>query len=247
MSLNTEQVWKIGDCLDVMQEYPDNYFDLVVTDLPYNIDYKTNHRISKNKKNGLNRPKIEHSFTSPIHHDKNNNELIRSFIGESHRILKNDAAFYCFCSPDTIELFKNEIAKKYKIKNIIIWVKNNWTAGDLGAQFGKQYEMIVYANKGRKIFSGKRLTDVWMFDRVSPNVSIHQNQKPLKLIEQIINISSNEGDMLLDPFCGSGTILEASLNTNRNCIGIDISDEWVPHYRKRLKSDNSKLTDNWRG
>lgn len=69
----------------------------------------------------------------------------------------------------------------------------------------------------------------------------HATQKPLKLIEYLVKASSNEGDLICDPFLGSGTTLEACMNTNRNCIGFEISNEWEPHYRKRLRSDNTKL------
>ena len=104
--------------------------------------------------------------------------------------------------------------------------------------------MIIYANKGRRKINGKRIQDVWFFDRVPPTQSVHQNQKPLKLIEQIINISSNEGDDVLDMFLGSGTLLEGCLNTNRNGLGFELSDEWIPHYVNRLKENTHKL-DKW--
>lgn len=240
----SEQRWQIGDCLDIMQQYPDNHFDLVLTDPPYNINYKTNRRISKNKKSNLTNIKKEHTFTKSIHNDIDNDCLIERFVSESYRLLKNNTAFYCFCSPDKIDQFKIEIEKQFTIKNIIIWVKNNWTAGDLEAQYGKQYEMIIYANKGRRKMNGKRLSDVWMFDKVAPTESVHQNQKPLKLIERILSISSKKGDKIIDPFCGSGTILEACMNLDLDCLAVDISDEWVDHYKKRLMTDNSKL-DAW--
>ena len=58
---------------------------------------------------------------------------------------------YMFCNCDKVDFFKQELENAgFKIKNMIIWVKNNWTAGDLKAQFGKQYEIIFLVNKGRK-------------------------------------------------------------------------------------------------
>lgn len=238
------QEWRIGDCLELIKDIPDNTVDLVVTDPPYNTNYKTNHRKSNNKKNNLVIEKDEHLFTKPIKNDCDNEILIRDSIKEIHRVLKHNTAFYCFCSPDTVEMFKREIDKHFTIKNIIIWVKNNWTAGDLEAQYGKQYEMIIYANKGRRKLNGKRIQDVWFFDRVPPTQAIHQNQKPLKLIEQILRISSNENDVIVDTFLGSGTLLEAGLNTNRNCVGFELSNEWEEHYKKRLRLNEHKL-DKW--
>lgn len=241
----TKQRWLIGDCVDLIKAVPDASIDLIVTDPPYNTNYKTNRRKSNNIKNNLIIDKEEHLFTEPIANDSNNEILIKQIVEESFRVLKQDTAFYCFCSPDTVEIFKNEIDKYFTIKNIIIWVKNSHTAGDLEAQFGKQYEMIIYANKGRRKINGKRIQDVWFFDRVPPTQAVHQNQKPLKSIEQIIKISSNEGDDVLDMFLGSGTLLEGCLNTKRNALGFDISGQWVDHYKKRLRSDNTKLTDTW--
>lgn len=80
------------------------------------------------------------------------------------------------------------------------------------------------------IISGKENTD-------------HSTTKPIEVITRLIKTSMKDGAVVLDPFCGSGTTLEACMNLNLDCLAIDLSDEWVPHYKKRLKSDNSKLMD----
>lgn len=145
-----------GDCLEVMKDIPDKSIDLIVTDPPYLIKYKTNYRKNKN-----------HDFCSEIAND-DNYSLITNFFDESYRVLKDNSAMYCFCSPKTIDYFIQCSNKSgFNIKNQIVWVKNNWTAGDLKAQFGQQYEIILLLNKGRKPFNGKRLTDVWEFPRVN--------------------------------------------------------------------------------
>ena len=74
---------------------------------------------------------------------------------------------YMFCNFDKVDFFKQELQKYFTIKNMIVWVKNNWTMGDLEAQYGKQYELIFYVNKGRRKINGKRLTDVWELGRVA--------------------------------------------------------------------------------
>lgn len=134
---------------------------------------------------------------------------------------------YVFCSAKTQDVFKELIELAgFTIKNSIVWVKNNHTAGDLKAQYGQKYEVIIYANKGRKEIQGKRLTDVWEFDRVTGPKQLHQNQKPTALIEQCITKSSQPGDLILDGFMGSGTTAIACLNTQRNFIGFEID----PYY-----------------
>jgi len=74
---------------------------------------------------------------------------------------------------------------------------------------------------------------------------VHPTQKPVPLFEWILKKYAKVGDTICDPFCGSGTILEACLNLDLECLAIDKSNEWVDHYKKRLMSDNSKLTDTW--
>jgi len=219
-----------GDCLELMKDLPDGSIDLVLTDPPYLINYKTNRRKDKT-----------HRFCNPIIND-NNDQLIIDFIYESYRVLKDNTAFYCFCSPDTVEFFKYSIQQAgFKIKNIIVWVKNNWTAGDLKAQYGKQYELIIYANKGRRELNGKRISDVWYFDRVAGKKQLHQNQKPLELIQQIIEKSSKENDLVLDPFMGSGSTGVACINTNRNFIGIEKDETYFKIAKKRIdEAEKSK-------
>lgn len=211
-----------GDCLEVMKDIPDESIDLVVTDPPYLINYKTNYRNDKT-----------HRFAKEIM-GENSPEVISKAIKEFYRVMKNDTALYLFCSPDKVDFFKKEVEKYFKIKNIIIWKKNNWTAGDLYAQFGKQYEMIILANKGRAKFNGKRITDIWEFDRVVGKKQLHQNQKPVNLLEQCILKHSNENDTVLDAFMGSGSTGVACINTNRNFIGIELDEDYFEIAKERI-------------
>lgn len=217
------------DVIDFMKKMPDSCIDLIVTDPPYLINYKTNHR------------KENHRFSEVIQND-DNPELVKEYIKECYRILKDNTAIYMFCSFDKIDFFKKEIEKYFSVKNIIIWRKNNHTAGDLEAQFGKQYEMIILANKGRKTFNGERLTDVWDFKRVSHEKLIHQNQKPIELIKRCIVKHSNVGDIVFDGFMGSGTTAVASIDTNRHFIGTEIDDYYFEIAQKRIETHNSQLS-----
>ena len=213
-----------GDCLELMKDIPNESIDLIVTDPPYLIKYKTNRR--KNK---------EHDFCSEILND-DNYDLISNYIKECFRILKNDTAMYMFCNCDRVDYFKQELEKTgFNIKNMIIWVKNNHTAGDLKAQFGKQYEIIFLVNKGRSLFNGKRITDVWNFDKVSGNKQVHQNQKPLDLLEQCILKHSKENGIVFDGFMGSGSTGVACVNTNRNFIGIELDEKYFKIAKERIE------------
>ena len=216
------------DCLEGMKRIPDNSIDLIVTDPPYLINYKTGYRKDK-----------EHRFNEVILND-DNEDLIKGYIKECYRILKDDSAMYMFCSSHKVDLFKVELEKHFTIKNMIIWVKNNHTAGDLKAAFGRKYEIIFLVNKGRKELNGKRLTDVWEFPRVSGNKQIHQNQKPLALIKQCIKKHSNEHDIIFDGFMGSGTTAIACMNTKRNFIGFELDKEYYEKSLERIKNHTSE-------
>ena len=212
------------DCLNIMKQIENESIDLIVTDPPYLIKYKTNYR--KNK---------DHDFCSEILND-DNEQLIIDYIRECYRILKNNTAMYMFCNCDKVDFFKQELENAgFKIKNMIIWVKNNWTAGDLKAQFGKQYEIIFLVNKGRKCFNGKRITDVWMFDRISGKKQLHQNQKPVDLLKQCILKHSDENDIIFDGFMGSGSTGVACIETNRKFIGVELDKKYFEIAKERIE------------
>ncbi|EJF1304083.1 site-specific DNA-methyltransferase [Staphylococcus pseudintermedius] len=145
---------------------------------------------------------------------------------------------YMFCSSNRVDFFKQELEKYFNIKNMIIWVKNNHTAGDLKGAFGRKYEITFLVSKGRALFNGERLTDVWEFKRVVGKNQLHQNQKPIELIEQCITKHSNKNDVVFDGFIGSGTTAVACLNTKRNYIGFELDEEYYDTANERLAQHN---------
>ena len=197
-----------GDCLDIMQGMPDSSIDLIVTDPPYLINYRSRWNLNGNNSKAIM--------------GDNDYNLIKLSVSEMYRVLKNNSAAYIFCSQKKIDYFMECCRDSgFVIKNIIIWVKNNWTSGDLKAQFGQQYEVILLLNKGRKYINGKRLSDIWFFNKVAFQHQYHQNEKPVKLLEQCIIKHSDEGDTVLDPFMGSGSTGIACLHMGRKFMGIE--------------------------
>lgn len=218
-----------GNCIEEMKKMVDNSIkvDMILTDPPYLINYKTGYR--KNK---------SHDFCSPIKND-NNEKIIQDSLSLMFDLLKDGGALYCFCNANKVDFFKQEIEKYFKMKNILIWVKNNWTAGDLKGAYGKQTEFIIYAVKGRHLLNGRRDTDVLHYNRVSGKKQLHQNQKPVDLLEYLINKSSNINDIILDPFMGSGSTGVACVNTNRNFIGIELDKEYFNITKERINGGNN--------
>lgn len=221
------------DCLELMRKMVDKQIkvDCIITDPPYLIEYKSNRR--KNK---------DHKFCKEIIGD-NNEMLIKNYIKYCYDILKDNSAIYMFCNADKIEVFKTEMQKYFNIKNIIIWVKNNWTAGDLQAQYGKQYEMIIYANKGRRCFEcQRRKNDVWFENKIAGGGQIHQNEKPINLICEMLSNSTRENDLIFDGFGGSFSTYIACHKTGRRYIGAELDKEYFDKGTERLNKVKSQMS-----
>lgn len=206
------------------------YADCIITDLPYMINYS-----SRRSKNG------DYRFKKTIRND-NKRELIEQVMPLLSGVLKKDGAIYMFCNDRNIDYFKREAEKYFKMKNIIVWDKQAHTAGDLRAQYGKRYEFIIYANKGRAKFNAgmKRYEDIWQFRRVAGKAQIHQNQKPVELIERMIEQHTRKGELILDAFSGSGTTAVAAIKTGRQYIGFEIDKNCFEAGKKRIQEITKK-------
>lgn len=219
------------DCIEGMCQIQSGGVDLVLSDPPYLISYSTGWRNDA------------HKFSHEILND-DNEELIANYLKECYRILKDDSAAYIFCSSKTLDFFMREARNAgFNIKNVLIWQKNNHTAGDLEAQYGQCYEPILYLNKGRRVINGKRLEDVWKFDRVSSDKLLHQNEKPIPLLMQCLLKSSSENDLVFDGFMGSASTAVACMRTKRRFIGFELDEYYFDVASKRLEREKSNSLD----
>ena len=207
---------KQGDCLELMKDIPDGSVDLVLTDPPYGMAFKSNYRKEK---------------YNEIQNDKSL-EWLERYISECYRVLKNNSAIYCFCSWHNVDVFKQAIEKKFKVKNILIWEKNNTSMGDLKGSYAPKYEMIIFAHKGRKLLNGFRYADIIKANRTGNK--LHPTEKPVDLLELFIKNSSDENAVVFDGFMGSGSTGVACVNTNRNFIGIELDENYFKIAKERI-------------
>lgn len=197
------------DCLDGMKRMANKSVDLVLTDPPYLMNYRSNRRVAKER-------------FDYIENDKNATDLISEYVKECHRILKDNTAIYMFCSWHHIDFFKSEFEKYFKLKNILVWNKNNHGSGDLKGGYAPKYEFLLYGHKGRSIFRDKRIADVIDFPKVPSSKLLHPMEKPIGLLEKFIRNSSDENGIVFDGFMGSAATAVACKNTNRNYIGFEL-------------------------
>lgn len=203
-----------GDSLEALTKMDDNTFDLILIDAPY-FDYKTGHRQDKESK-------LSQSLVQQTREDQ-----LRT-VRECRRVLKDGKSFWYFTNWQEAWWFQ---ADNYTfLRNEIIWDKGNWSAGHLEGSFGNKYEVIFLGTKGRGWkYKGDRIHDIWEIPRVGTD-RLHSTQKPVPLYKKIIELSTDEGDMILDPYGGSGASVVAALELNRNIICYEID----PVYKERM-------------
>jgi site-specific DNA-methyltransferase (adenine-specific) len=195
------------DCVEIMRDMPEQSVDLVVTDPPYGISYVSNMR-----KNSFGEMSSD-NITNVI------------WLGYLARIVKSTGAVYCFSRWDVLGTWKHLFEFfGFSVKNCIVWDKERGGMGDLEGSYSPSHEMIIFAVRGRHLLNGKRTRDVVRCGKVSK--LLHPTQKPPELLAEFIRNSSQEGDMIFDPFMGVGSTGKACKLTNRNFTGIEIEKKY---------------------
>ena len=211
-----------ADCIEYMKSMEDNCIDLVVTDPPYLMNYKSNRRVVMDK-------------FDYIKNDKGSFDLIQQYINECYRVMKDNTAIYMFCSWHHVDLFKQAIESKFKLKNIIVWNKNNHGSGDLKASYAPKYEFILYAHKGRSLFRDKRIADVIDCAKVTSKELAHPTEKPIELLKLFIKNNSDVNDLVFDGFAGSGTTGIACKELERSFIGCELDKNYCDIANNRIE------------
>jgi site-specific DNA-methyltransferase (adenine-specific) len=211
------------DCMDLLSEIGSTSIDLVLTDPPYGMSFQSGARKIKHKKiegdDGL--------------------DWLPDWVSEINRVTKDDAHLYIWCSWHKVDVFKIELEKYFKIKNLLVWAKNGGGMGDLNGGYGGCHELCFFINKGKHL-NGSRDTDV--IDKAyRTGNDYHPTQKPINLMEYLIEKSSQVGDLVLDCFSGSGTTAIACNNTKRNFIGSEIDKEFYDISVKRINNETSQV------
>lgn len=150
-------------------------------------------------------------------------EAIHMSIGKARRCA------YVFCRWDNLPNMP-------QMRSVIAWVKNNWSMGDLEHEHGRQWEAICFYPKEDHKFVA-RIPDVVFADRTGNKY--HPTEKPTDLMFRLL--SSNEGGIIFDPFCGSGTTLVAAKMLGRRYIGIDIEKKYCDIAEERLRNTTPPL------
>lgn len=231
------------DCIKVLKTMKPNYVDLIFADPPY---FLSNDGLSIHNGQVVSVNKGEW--------DKKQNykdviSFTQEWISESYRILKNGGSIWISGTQHNIfDIRESMLRVGFKIMNIIIWHKTDPPPLIYKTRFKFSYEFIIWGSKGKcKTFNydsmftldGQEMHDVWNIAAVGldeKKYGYHPTQKPEKLLDRIIRSTSNKGDIVLDPFMGSGTTCFTAKKLERQTLGIEINLDYFNIAKARIES-----------
>jgi len=204
-----------GDALKIMPTLADKSFDLVLTDIPYN-------EVSR-ESNGLRNLDKDDADICNFSILEAQNELIRLSRGSG----------YIFCGWEQISGLINNLVKNKLSARIGVWQKTNPSPMNGKSIWLSGIELCAYWKNKGATFNEIFKSPVWEFS--SGRSKRHPTEKPLKLFEYLMSVSSNEGGIIIDPFMGSGTSLVAAKKLGRKAVGIEISEKYCGMAVDRIK------------
>lgn len=231
------------DCVEFMKNVKDNSVDLIFADPPYNIS-KSNFNIKFVKSGGkdlsTNKGKWD-SFS-----DEEYELFTKDWLGESYRILGEDRSIWVAGTYHNIYLVGYLMKKTgFEILNEVLWHKSDATPNISCTRFVADHENFIWARKGKKhtfnyevikiINGGKQMRSIWIKGKTTGGRKVHPTQKPEWLLERIIIATSNPGEIVFDPFVGSGTTAVVARKLNRYFIGTEIDEDYFKNSLERLK------------
>ncbi len=233
---------KNGDSLQLMKELKDESIDLIVTDPPY-------FRVMIREYNGK-----MHDWDNQWESFEDYLNWCRTWFNELNRVLKVNGSLYVFADDKISAYIQVELDKLFNLKNNIVWVKPNnmpikgWRSYHCYAPITERilfYSKDLKKNEYKGCFTPKRnFTDVWTFPITSSSEdTYHPTQKPISILNRIIQTSSRKGDTVLDPFMGSGTTGVASVAFRRNFIGYELDEKYFKIAKDRIENTNIILND----
>ena len=225
-----------GNCLNTLKNIPNESIDLIVTDPPY----PTTSRGNAGNSGGMLQKDINKKgkvFTY-------NNINCKEYAPEFYRLLKDGSHCYVMTNHiNLIDMLNTFTDVGFHFIKSLIWNKGNKI---MGQYYMSQYEYILFFRKGK----GKKINNCGTSDILSISnkktkdkngKNIHDTEKPVELMEVLVNNSSQENELVLDPFMGVGSTGIACIKNNRNFIGIEIDENYFDIAKNRIEEIEEQL------
>lgn len=223
------------DSKDVLRRIPDRSIDFILTDPPYNIGKHSTGNIPLPGRTPMNNDVADWD-----HVDFNPEEWAEDFI----RILKPKGNLFIFTSYNQLGRWYNCLDHRFDTSNFMIWHKTNPAPKIYKAGFLNSCEMIFTCwNKGH---TWNFISQAAMHNFIESPICMrpertdnprHPAQKPVSILRKMLQIASNEGDIVLDPFMGVGSTGVAAASMGRRFIGIEISRPYYEKAKERIENE----------
>jgi len=220
-----------SDAVAWLRALPSESVDLVVTDPPYES-------LEKHRAIGTT-TRLKHSKAS-----SNDwfaifpNARFPELFAEVYRVLRRNTHFYLFCDPETMFVAKPEGEKAgFKFWKPLIWEKLRI---GMGYHYRARYECILFFEKGKRKLNDLGIADIIAAPRISGG---YPAEKPAAVSEVLIRQSTEPGQLVIDPFMGSGSVGVAAVTNGRSFAGNDLCREAVDITRERLREAGARETD----
>ncbi|MEW5933627.1 MAG: DNA methyltransferase [Bacillota bacterium] len=213
--------FKHGDARELVQSVANGSVQLLLTDPPYGMEYRSNRRWASEAPGEILNDGADEAFS-----------LIEDVLRKAVPKLQDHAHVLVFCSwrgePRVRQVLE---AVGLSVKGSLVWVKEEHSAGDVRGGFAPRHERIVHAVKGSPEVTPRR-ADVFQVPRARRD--LHPAEKPVELLRQLIECTTREGDLVLDPFAGVASTLVAALELDRQFAGFELDAEYYERGRERL-------------
>lgn len=202
-----------GDCLDLMYNIPEKSVDLIWTDIPYGeVKWLSTGLVRKSS--GLR------NLNKGVANTHFDNSILPSIVSSFSRVLTKRGSSYIFCGNKQVSPLVHELDKCGFSVRVGAWNKTNPSPMNGTKIWLSGLEFCVFARREKATFTEHCKKALW--DCPSGRNKYHPTEKPVKLITRLIQASSVSGDIVFDPFMGSGSTGVACVNTGRRFIGIEL-------------------------
>lgn len=240
-----------GNCVDVMHDLPAGLADLIFADPPYNL--QINEGLTRADGSAV---KGVHDTWDKFKDADEYEKFTAEWLAAARHALKPNGSLFVMGSYHNIYRVGAILQQTgWWFINDILWIKANPTPNFLGTRLCNAHETILWVTKSEKAKftfhyqlmkqenNGKQLRSDWYFPicqgkerlKNDDGTLAHNTQKPLALVERIVKMASNEGDLILDPFFGSGTTGVAAKKLGRDYLGIELEQRYCDVAAKRIQ------------
>lgn len=218
-----------GDSIEFMKELDNNTIDAIITDPPYNISRDNNFKTMG--RNGIDFGEWDKNFN------------LTNWIKIAQPLLKKGGNIVIFNDWKNMSYIVEELEKNnFDIKDLIRWKKTNAMPRNRDRRFITDYEVAVWAVKRGGKWTFNRLSDTYEIPEIVGGITPksekinggHPTQKPIYVMKWIIERLTNENDIVLDPFMGSGTTGVACRELNREFIGSELDEKYFNIAKQRI-------------